>query len=76
MLFRSEDLHADDLSALLARHLDKAASDPRIEVRMGVALHRDVSDAVLLELASDPDEAVRRAVTHRILGAAGGSASS
>jgi hypothetical protein len=66
------DLGAEDLAVLLTRHLAEAAVDDRPAVRLAVAGHRDVDDATLLMLAADPDEGVRRAVTSRILGAAGG----
>jgi hypothetical protein len=65
-------LGADDLAALVTRHLTEAAVDDRAAVRLAVAAHRDVDDATLLMLAADRDEGVRHAVTMRILGAAGG----
>ena len=66
------ELDSDDLAALITRHLAEAAVDERPAVRLAVAGHRDVDDATLMTLAADPDEGVRRAVTMRILGAAGG----
>ncbi len=67
-----QELNPEDLDRLLARHLAEAAGDDRVSIRAAVAAHRDVDDATLLLLASDPEPDVRRAVTARILGAAGG----
>jgi len=67
-----EDLNPEDLDRLLTGHLADAAADARAAIRAAVAVHRDVDDATLLLLASDPEPEVRRAVTARILGAAGG----
>jgi hypothetical protein len=67
-----EDLNPEDLDRLLTRHLSDAAADRRAAIRAAVAAHRDVDDATLLMLASDPVPHVRKAVTARILGAAGG----
>ena len=67
-----EDVNPEDLDRLLTGHLAEAATDARAAIRAAVAAHRDVDDATLLRLASDPEPDVRRAVTARILGAAGG----
>ena len=67
-----EDLNPEDLDRLLTRHLPDAATDGRVVIRAAVAAHRNVDEATLLTLASDPDVEIRRAVTARILDAAGG----
>ncbi len=67
-----EDLNPEDLDRLLTGHLADAANDARAAIRAAVAAHRDVDDATLLLLASDPEPDVRGAVTARILGAARG----
>jgi hypothetical protein len=65
-----DDLHPDDLGPLLSRHLSEAAVDPRLAIRMAVAKHPNVDGATLAILSTDADEAVRVAVSTRILDAA------
>jgi hypothetical protein len=70
-----QDLHPDDLPALLTRNLSEAAADPRPAIRIAVARHPYVDDGTLAILASDEDEAVRAAVSNRILEVAMGGGS-
>ncbi|NQW72508.1 MAG: hypothetical protein HQ453_07240, partial [Actinobacteria bacterium] len=53
--FPLEELNPEDLDRLLTRHLASAATDARVAIRAAVAAHRDVDDATLLLLASDPE---------------------
>lgn len=68
-----EMLNPLDLEPIISKHLFQAASDGREVVRMAVARHPKSDVTVLMTLSTDPSEAVRRAVSERILNAVDGS---
>lgn len=68
-----ERLNPIDLEVLLEKNLFEAAGDARELLRMAVARHRKADVTVLMALSGDPSEAVRKAVSARILDAVDGS---